>query len=527
VTAQPAPRLARPAVILLVAMLVVATTACTGDRDGEQPAPPAAGDAAGDVSWQPCPELVAELIGDVAPESVIEELTEQVAYDCATVPVPQDWANPQSPETFDISVVRARSNDQQDRIGSLLVNPGGPGASGIETAVFLSFGSQVGGLPDGVLERFDIVGFDPRGVGRSSPIECFTDSELDDAYAAEPDPVEQADFDALVTRTRQQAETCAAKYGGALPLVSTEQAAHDMDALRAAVGDEKLTYLGFSYGSLLGAVYAQLYPQRIRALVLDGAVDPEQDSVASSEQQAQGFERAMDNFAAWCDQSPDECPLQPDARTAIEAALDDARQSPVSGEDGRDATAGWVFTAVISALYSRDFWEPLAAALDQLAGGDPTGVFDLADSYAQRATDGTYTNLYDANLAINCADDAGGVTVEQVRQLQGEWREAYPMFGAPLATSVLNCALWSAPADPYPVGPAAGAPPILVVGTLGDPATPYEATGRLASMLGTGVVLTWEGEGHTAYPETPCISDAVDAYLIDLTVPAEGTTCPA
>lgn len=519
-TAFHAPRLA----ISVVATLVAAT-ACTGDGPGrqEQSPPPV---AAGEVSWQPCPELVDELIGDIAPDSLIDELTEQVSYECGTVPVSQDWDDPDAPETFDVALVRARGADQQDRIGSLLVNPGGPGASGVETAVFLSFGAQLGGLPDDVISRFDIVGFDPRGVGRSSPVECFTDAELDEVYGAEPDPVAQADFDELVARTRQQAETCAAKYGRALPLFSTRQAAHDMDAVRAAVGDDKLTYLGYSYGSLLGAVYAQLYPERIRALVLDGAVDPEQDSTASTEEQARGFELAMDNFAGWCEQTPDECPLRPDARTAIEAALADARQSPAPGDDGRDATAGWIFTAVVSALYSQDFWQPLAAALDQLAGGDPAGVFDLADAYAQRGADGTYTNLYDANLAINCADDAGGVTAEEVRQLQGDWRDAYPMFGAPLATSLLNCALWSVPPDPYPVGPAEGAPPILVVGTLGDPATPYESTGRLASMLGTGVVLTWEGEGHTAYPETRCISDAVDAYLIDLTVPDQGTTCP-
>lgn len=507
----------------VVAMLAAA---CTGDGPGQQPdSPPAA--AVDGVSWQACPELVDELIGDIAPDSLIDELTNQVTYECATVAVPQDWDTPEAPETFDLGLVRARSADQRDRIGSLLVNPGGPGASGVETAVFLSFGPQFAGLPGEILDRFDIVGFDPRGVGRSSPVECFTDAELDAVYGAEPDPVPQADFEDLVARTRQQVETCAAKYGQALPLFSTRQAAHDMDALREAVGDDKLTYLGYSYGTLLGAVYAQLYPQHIRALVLDGAVDPEQDSVAATEQQARGFEQAMDNFAAWCQQTPDECPLRPDARTAIEAALADARQSPVPGQDGRDATAGWLFTAVVGALYSQDTWQPLAAAVDQLAGGDPTGVFDIADSYAQRGRDGTYSNLYDANLAVNCADDPGGSTVEQVRELQDQWREAYPMFGAPLATSLVSCALWPAPADPYPVGPADGAPPILVVGTLGDPATPYEATGRLAEMLGTGVVLTWEGEGHTAYPETQCISDAVNAYLIELTVPDPGTTCPA
>jgi pimeloyl-ACP methyl ester carboxylesterase len=515
----------RAPIAVVIVSALVAAAGCTGEQPSRGE-PPAAATGEG-VTWQPCPELVDELIGDIAPQSLIDEITAQVTYECTTVPVPQDWDDPEAPETFDIALVRARSAHQQDRIGSLLLNPGGPGASGIETAVFLSFGPELGGLPEEITGRFDIVGFDPRGVGKSSPIECYTDAELDDSLGAEPDPVEQADFDELVATIRQQAETCAAKYGEALRLVATRQAAHDLDALRAAVGDDKLTYLGYSYGSLLGAVYAQLYPANIRAMVLDGAVDPEQDSIASSEDQARGFERALDNFAAWCEQTPDDCPLQPDARTAIENALDAARRSPVPGEDGREATAGWIFTAVISALYSQDLWQPLAAALDQLAGGDPTGVFELADSYAQRDTDGAYSNLFDANIAVNCADDATEIAVEQVRDLQGQWREEYPLFGAPLATSVLTCALWSIAPDPYPAGPADGAPPILVVGTLGDPATPYESTARLAEMLGVGVVLTWEGEGHTAYPETACITDAVDAYLLELTVPDEGTTCPA
>jgi pimeloyl-ACP methyl ester carboxylesterase len=515
----------------LTAVIVVAALAlaagCTGggsDDDNDQP-PPA---AAGAQSWTPCPEIVDEYLGDIAPASLIEQITEETAFECTTVPVPQDWDNPDSPQTFDIAVMRARSEDQRDRIGSLLINPGGPGASGIETGVYVSLGEEFGGLPSEIIERFDIVGFDPRGVARSSPVECFTDAELDTSIAAEPDPVEQAEFDAIVSDSNEQAARCASKYGPALSLFSTRQAANDMDAIREAVGDEQLTYLGWSYGTLLGAVYAQLYPQNIRAMVLDGAVDPQQDSVASSEQQALGFERALDNFAAWCEETPDECPLRPDARAAIETALEDARRSPVPGDDGRDATAGWIFTAVLSALYSESSWQPLAAAIDQLGGGDPTGVFELADLYVERNEQGEYTNTFDANTAVNCADEANPATVEQVRDLQAQWREEYPLFGGPVAMTLTGCAVWPVEPDPYPVGPAEGAPPIVVIGTLGDPATPYESTARLAEMLGVGTVVTYEGEGHTAYPEAGgCVNDAVDAYLLDLTVPAEGTTCPA
>jgi pimeloyl-ACP methyl ester carboxylesterase len=300
-----------------------------------------------------------------------------------------------------------------------------------------------------------------------------------------------------------------------------------MDAVRAAVGDEKLTYLGYSYGTLLGATYAQLFPTRIRAFVLDGAVDPRADIVTASEGQARGFERAFGNFAAWCGRTPRQCPIAPDARAALRAALDKARVDPVRGRGGRAATAGWVFWAVVSSLYTRTGWVELAGALDNLAEGDPKGVFELADRYAERDSAGRYDTMFDAFFAINCADDDAELSAARARSLQLDWRRKYPLFGAPLATELLTCAAWPADRDPYPTGPATGAPPIVVVGTTGDPATPYEQTAKLAQMLGVGRVLTWEGEGHTAYPETGCVTRAVDSYLVDLVVPPEGLRCPA
>lgn len=186
-----------------------------------------------------------------------------------------------------------------------------------------------------------------------------------------------------------------------------------------------------------------------------------------------------------------------------------------------------MFYAVISSLYTESGWQELAQAIDRLGEGDPKDVFRLADAYAGRADDGHYSNLFDANLAINCADETEKPSREQIRQLQSEWRGKYPLFGPALAVGMLSCVEWPGGRDPYPTGKANGAPPIVVVGTTGDPATPYEQTPRLASMLGVGRVLTWEGEGHTAYPQTSCITDAVDAYLIDLTVPREGLRCPA
>lgn len=472
------------------------------------------------AAWRACPEIPEDLVGRGAPD---------MTYECSTITVPRDWTASATPgtDTFSIELIRARSSKQRDRIGSLVLNPGGPGGSGIDTAVYLSFGPAFGGLPDEITERFDIVGFDPRGVARSSPVKCISDADLDATFGYDPDPDTEREFAGLVSLTNRIGDACGDRYGDRLRLFSTEQTARDIDAIRAAVGDQKLTYLGYSYGTLLGATYAHLFPRNVRALVLDGAVDPRQNFLAGSESQAKGFERAFDNFAVWCAQTPAKCPIAPDARAAVTAAIEKARVSPAKDSHGRVATPGWVFYAVISSLYTESGWEDLATAIDRIGRGDPSSAFELADAYAQRDEDGDYSNLFDANLAINCSDQEERVGRERIRQLQGEWRTKYPLFGPALAVGMLSCTEWPGQRDPYPTGPATGAPPILVVGTTGDPATPYEQTGKLADLLGVGRVLTWEGEGHTAYPQTRCITDAVDRYLIDLTVPSEGQRCPA
>jgi len=512
----------RPSLAGLVAtvLLVSGCTLPVFDRDTPGRRDEAAPTEVGAVDWKPCPEVPRRLVGRGAPN---------MRYDCATIAVPEDWntAGDTDGGKLEIALLRVRSTRQRDRIGSLLVNPGGPGGSGIDSAVYLSFGASFGGLSDEVTRRFDIVGFDPRGVSRSSPVKCISDADLDAAFGYEPDPRSQTAFDGLVALNRRIGETCGERYGDRLRLFSTEQAARDLDAIRVAVGDEKLTYLGYSYGTLLGATYAHLFPRNVRALVLDGAVDPEQDMVAGSESQARGFERAFDNFTRWCARTPDRCPIAPDARAAVTEAMERARVSPVRGADGRRATAGWIFYAVVSSLYEEVGWQRLAAAVQSLRAGDPKGIFELADNYAQRDEKGRYSNLFDANLAVNCADDDTRPGLDRIRELQSQWRTRYPLFGAPLAVGMLGCEFWPGQRDPYPTGPAVGAPPILVVGTTGDPATPYEHTAKLAGLLGVGRVLTWQGEGHTAYPQTPCITRAVDAYLVDLAVPAEGTTCPA
>ncbi|QSB13057.1 alpha/beta fold hydrolase [Natronosporangium hydrolyticum] len=533
--------------IAIAVLLATAVTAAGCNGVTEEPAEPepthapAAWDT--DVVWEPCPELPREALSQAMPAGVLPGivmdlitgvaaslLTAGRTYECTTLPVPQDWAEPDSGDTFDLALVRVRKGDDPDRIGSLVVNPGGPGASGVDAAVYLSLQPLLGGLPDAVMDDFDLVGFDPRGVARSSPVSCFTDADLDESFGADPDPVSDADFDAAVDAAQQRVDKCDDAHGDGLSYYSTRQTAHDLDAIREAVGDEQLSYLGYSYGTLLGAVYAHLYPDNVRALVLDGAVDPSRGVEGAAEGateggQAAGFERAFDNFAAWCAATPGQCPLGDDARAVVTDAIEQARQDPVPGPGDRDATAGWVFYAVVSSLYVEELWPQLATAIHDLGQGDPRGVFTLADLYSGRDGNGSYPNMFDANAAINCADSDSELTVAEVRTRQEQQREAHPLFGAPLAVMALECVLWPGEPDPYPYGEAEGAPPILVIGTTGDPATPYESTPRLADLLGTGVVLTYEGEGHTVYPQSGCVNDAVHSYLLDVTAPEDGLTC--
>ncbi|MFI5953549.1 alpha/beta hydrolase [Cryptosporangium sp. NPDC051539] len=468
----------------------------------------------GTVAWSDCKAEIERSIGTAL---------SGVKVECGAVVVPQDWANP-SGSTFSIAMVRIRREQQRNRIGSLLVNPGGPGASGIELAAQTPLF-----LPGDVMERFDIVGFDPRGVGKSVPIDCLPAASKDQLTAANPDPAPQKEFDEQVGIWRTAANACASQYQGTLGYYSTEQTARDMDAIREALGDPKMTYLGYSYGTLLGAVYAHLYPSRVRAFVLDGAVDPNLDGVTASEGQAAGFEKAFNNFAAACRAKGTGCPIGPNARLTLHNVLIDVQKKPVrgTGTDTRTATTGHVLSAVTAALYVKAQWPTLERAIADIAKGDPAGVFSLSDNFTGRLSDGVYNNMTDAFTAISCTDERNPPTVATVRKLQAAWRKKYPLFGAPLAMTLLSCAVWPGTHDPYPVGTALGAPPIVVVGTKGDPATPYANTAKLANELGTGRVVTWEGEGHTAYPQTNCIRENISNYLITTAPPPDNLDCPA
>jgi len=443
-----------------------------------------------------------------------------LSFGCGKLRVPLDYRDP-SRKAIDLFLIRIRLAGQQNRIGSLVVNPGGPGASGADAAIALALT-----LPTDVLARFDVVGFDPRGVGLSSPVECISDQVKDHSLELDPDAP-----DALAAQAKlsgQISSDCVAKYGDDLQHYNTEETARDLDLVRQAVGDSRLTYLGYSYGTRLGSVYAQLFPKRVRALVLDGAVDPKAGEVASAQTQAAGFERAFDQFAADCKARRAACLIGPDPRATVNRILAEARRSPIpGGSGGRKATAGPVLLAIVSALYDRGDWAQLESALADADHGNSSGLFTLADRYNERDSKGHYTNLIDANTAIDCADTAGQVPDATVRRALTSWRKQYPLFGTSQALGLLTCQQWRVPREPPPAVRAAGAPPVLVIGTVNDPATPYASAKVLASTLASGRLLTWQGEGHTAYPKTTCVTSAVDAYLVNLKVPAANATCAA
>lgn len=512
------------AAALCLALLTGCTSSITGhptaaDRSGSTtpsaPAPSATLPPPAALSMQDCTSDVEKHVG------ATQFGRRSIGWDCGTLTVPLDYSDPNA-GGLDMAVVRARLGDQPDRIGSLLVNPGGPGAPGTDLVLNLAYD-----LPLEVLQSFDLIGFDPRGVNFSDPIDCVSDSWLDGYFGAEPYVRDAAEFAIQAGLADQVATACYDKYGDRLGLFDTTNTARDMDQLRAALGDERLSYLGYSYGTTLGSEYAELFPDRVRALVLDGATNPTLDVKAATEAQARGFQSAFEAFAAACvAQNP--CAAGPDPAATFQQVLDAARVQPlpVSGAGDRTLPVGLVFTGVLSSLYDAARWPLLASALGAAVDGEGTGLASLADGYTSRRPDGSYPNEVEANLAVSCADTAQTYTDEEVKTFIEQLRGRYPLFGAPVAASLLFCDRWLAPRTPLPERDAAGAAPILVVGTTNDPATPYSGAQAMSRQLDSGVLLTWDGEGHTAYPKTKCISAAVDAYLIRLTVPVDDT-CPS
>ncbi|MFE3198573.1 alpha/beta hydrolase [Embleya sp. NPDC059237] len=461
-----------------------------------------------------------------------DERSQAKAFRCANFTVPLDYSRPTG-RTIDIAVTRKSAAKPGQRLGSLLINPGGPGGSGVTAAWWMS--ESTIGKP--VQDVYDLIGFDPRGVDRSAPVKCMTDAERD-AYVAEDLPEDPVRAEARAKeRERAYAAECQSRSGELLPFVGTDNAARDMDVLRAALGDEKLNYIGFSYGTYLGATYAERFPTRTGRLVLDGAVDPAADNLSRAVEQQVGFDRSLRRFAEDCAGRPG-CALGTDPKTAPRKAadfLDGLQQHPLAASrGGRTLTSSLGWTGVVSLLYGdKDTeWKYLRDALaDAIVRGSPDALLFYADNYNGRDEQGHYDNSADAFVAIGCADGAGEApTPAQVQAALDRLKAEAPLLSRDVTAEDLtgeNCENWPfrSPAKPHAIR-AQGSAPILVVGTTGDPATPYASAEKLAGQLANATLLTFEGEGHTAYGgNSPCVDGAVEGFLLRGAMPPKGKRC--
>ncbi|GAB3557829.1 alpha/beta hydrolase [Spelaeicoccus albus] len=457
-------------------------------------------------------------------------------FQCATVKVPLDWDDPDGSE-IGIAVIRTQQADNTR--GTILVDPGGPGGSGFNI-VKDSLGYVT---TDRLQSHYAIAGFDPRGVGRSSAVDCFTDAGRDRMRSNDADPDTDAGFKNLRSMYHRFANACQKHTGALLEHVDTESAARDMDVIRAALGERKLNYLGFSYGTKLGATYARLYPGKVGRFVLDGALDPSLTSVQIALGQAKGFERELRVYIRRCGQQPD-CPLDggvDHGARQVRALLDSATRTPLTATDGRKVGGSLLASGIIAALYNTANWQYLTQGLAGAMNGDPSVLLALADQSADRDQSGNYTsNGNEAFIAINCLDYSPPAKKAAMRAVAARIEKASPTFGPELAYTGLTCANWPVPSTAHAPKPPGtdkpgtdkpgtdkpGTAPILVVGTTGDPATPYAWAKSLTRKLPGARLLTWKGEGHTAYGRAgPCINKKVDAYFVTGTMPPRGTTC--
>ncbi|MGW2917295.1 alpha/beta hydrolase [Streptomyces angustmyceticus] len=445
-------------------------------------------------------------------------------FQCATMKAPLDYSRPEAGD-IKLAVARRKATGPGSRLGSLLVNPGGPGGSAID------YLEQYAPQPAPIRARYDMAAMDPRGVDHSQPIECLSNKQMDRYTQTDQTPDSPAEVDKLTTAFRDFAKGCASRSGKLLSHVSTVEAARDMDMLRAVLGDKKLNFVGASYGTFLGATYAGLYPSRVGRVVLDGAMNPELDSRTTNVEQTAGFDTAFTAFAKDCIKHKN-CPLgtksTQDAGEQLTALFKKLDAHPAATGEDRKLTESLASTGVIAALYDQRAWPLLRDYLAQAKAGNGRGLLTFSDSYYERSPNGSYSNQMYANPAVNCLDLAPAFTSpEQVRAALPSFRKASPVFGENFAWAALNCAYW--PVKPTGTAhriEAKGAAPILVVGTTRDPATPYIWAKALASQLSSATLLTYDGDGHTAYGRgSTCIDNAINAYLLDGTVPPKHKVC--
>ncbi|WP_327695665.1 alpha/beta hydrolase [Streptomyces sp. NBC_00459] len=449
-------------------------------------------------------------------------------FQCATMKAPLDYAAPAEGDVR-LAVSRKKATGKGRPLGSLLVNPGGPGGSAVG---YVQAYAGIG-YPAEIRARYDMVAVDPRGVARSEPVECLDGRGMDAYTQTDTTPDNERETDELVGAYKKFAEGCGSSSPNLLRHVSTVEAARDMDILRAVLGDRRLTYVGASYGTFLGATYAGLFPDRVGRLVLDGAMDPSLPARRLNLDQTAGFETAFDAFAKDCVRQRD-CPLgteESKVGTNLKAFFDrlDTAPIPAGDADGRQLGEALATTGVIAAMYDESTWPQLRESLTSaMRDKDGAGLLLLSDSYYERDADGRYSNLMFANAAVNCIDLPAAYTgPDQVRDALPSFEKASPVFGEVMAWASLSCAYWPVrpTGEPHRIE-AKGAAPIVVVGTTRDPATPYPWAQSLSRQLSSARLLTYEGDGHTAYGRgSDCVDDTINAYLLRGTRPAAGKRC--
>lgn len=456
---------------------------------------------------------------------------------CADIFAPLDWSEPEG-ERITLRLVKHPA-ESGSPLGTLFVNPGGPGASGA---------SYIADYVDGavaapVRAQYDVIGWDPRGVGGSSAVVCLDDAGLDDFLYGTGDPEADGAFlefgsDAWIERGIEDSvafgEACLENTGELLGHVDTVSTVRDLDMLRAIVGDERLNYLGYSYGTQIGALYAELFPEQVGRLVLDGAVDPAATLQEVTQVQAVGIEGAMRAYVTDC-LARSGCPLSElgagdvdRGMEIIDGLLRRVEAEPIRAADGRMLYDSTLFTAIVTTLYSQSLWPELDTLIDEVARGGAEQAFRLADYYNDRV-DGVYqSNLMEAFAAINCLDypRVSELDFDELRRDAEVLMAVAPIAGRFQSFGDVGCANWPVPAaDVARAVTGAGAAPILVIGTTGDPATPYRWAKALAGQLESGVLVTFEGEGHTAYGQSECIDAIVDDYFLSGAVPQGDAVC--